>query len=398
MRLEILIENEEPRIFPLNKPKILLGSHESCDICISGSSVSRKHLAILVEGDTYFVTDQGSTNGSFMNEERLVPGKKVEFTSFFPIRLGDNMLVSLLSDDDAANQVSSSFELPSLNEMGTKISSTPSEPTRAIPLSDLLGAKTEKLIEKRAQTTIKRKAAIKPQPKKELKDNERMLGTKVLGLLIILGAVFWQFFINRPEEPVAVVENKTIKKEKVIQVAPPSPQFALVDKDYLVPKSKYVEIKQNINCTTDIEKYFCQSVPRVSATVQVGSKVYVFIEGNEFYEIAKKLMWETGLQDHDRVELSFRDKFRQQLMFVAFLQYFFKAFPKDFNASQVQGLDLIFVMNINFDAKTSDFATVAIVPEVLIQLLTKLEVGSFETAKKYGIGTLEKFNDYFLFY
>jgi hypothetical protein len=85
-------------------------------------------------------------------------------------------------------------------------------------------------------------------------------------------------------------------------------------------------------------------------------------------------------------------------MFVAFLQYFFKAFPKDFNASQVQGLDLIFVMNINFDAKTSDFATVAIVPEVLIQLLTKLEVGSFETAKKYGIGTLEKFNDYFLFY
>ena len=360
--------------------------------------MSRKHLAILVEGDTYFVTDQGSTNGSFMNEERLVPGKKVEFTSFFPIRLGDNMLVSLLSDDDAANQVSSSFELPSLNEMGTKISSTSSEPTRAIPLSDLLGAKTEKLIEKRAQTTIKRKAAIKPQPKKELKDNERMLGTKVLGLLIILGAVFWQFFINRPEEPVAVVENKTIKKEKVIQVAPPSPQFALVDKDYLVPKSKYVEIKQNINCTTDIEKYFCQSVPRVSATVQVGSKVYVFIEGNEFYEIAKKLMWETGLQDHDRVELSFRDKFRQQLMFVAFLQYFFKAFPKDFNASQVQGLDLIFVMNINFDAKTSDFATVAIVPEVLIQLLTKLEVGSFETAKKYGIGTLEKFNDYFLFY
>jgi pSer/pThr/pTyr-binding forkhead associated (FHA) protein len=398
MRLEILIENEEPRIFPLNKPKILLGSHESCDICITGSSVSRKHLSILVEGDSYFVTDQGSTNGSFMNEERLVPGQKVEFTSFFPVRLGDNILVSLLSDDDAAAQISSSFELSSLNEMAVKTSTTSSESTRAIPLSDLQGAKTEKLIEKRAQTTIKRKSAIKPTPKKELKDNERMLGAKVLGLLIILAASFWQFYFNTPDESVAVVENKTIKKKEVVQVVPPSPQFALVDENYLVPKSKYVEIKQNISCTTEIEKYFCQSAPRVSATVQVGSKVYVFFEGSEFYEIAKKLMWETGLQDHDRVEASFRDKFRQQLMFVAFLQYFFKAFPKDFNASQFQGLDLIFVMNVNFDAKTSDFATVAIVPEVLMQLLTKLEVGAFDTAKKYGVGTLDKFNDYFLFY
>ncbi len=398
MRLEILIDNEEPRIFPLNKPKILLGSQENCDICISGASVSRKHLAILVEGDSFFVIDQGSTNGSFMNEERMVPGKKVEFTSFFPIRLGDNILLSLLSDEDAANQLASSFETLNIKEDASKKSSSSAEPTKSIPLSDLQSAKTDKLLEKRTQASIKRKEQPKALPKNELKDTERMLGAKVIGLLILLGAGYWQFFMNQPDVAATNLQSTTVEKKDVAPIEPPKPQFALVDKSFLAPKSKYADIKQNMNCSTETEKYFCQTLPKVSGAVQVGAKMYVFFEGNDFYEMAIKEMLGEGVQEPEGVTPEYREKFRKDLMYVAFLQFFFKSFPKDFDFEQAKNLDLIFVMNINFDGGTSDNATVAIVPETLKHLLIKIDSRAFEAAKKYGVATLDNFKEYFHFF
>jgi pSer/pThr/pTyr-binding forkhead associated (FHA) protein len=398
MRLEILIDNEEPRIFPLNKPKILLGSHENCDICISGASVSRKHLAILVEGDSFFVIDQGSTNGSFMNEERMVPGKKVEFTSFFPIRLGNNILLSLLSDEDAANQLASSFESLNIKEDASKNSLSSTETTRSIALSDLQSVTTDKLYEKRAQASIKRKGQPKALPKNELKDTERMLGAKVLGLVILLGAGYWQFFINQPDVAVKNIEKTSTKTKEVAPVEPPKPQFALVDKSFLAPKSKYVDIKQNMNCSTETEKYFCQTLPKVSGAVQVGAKMYVFFEGNDFYQMAKNEMLGEGVREPDGVTPEYREKLRKNLMYMAYLQYFFKAFPKDFDFEQAKNLDLIFVMNINFNGGASDNATLAIVPETLKLLLMKIDSRTFEVAKKYGVAALDNFKEYFHFF
>ena len=103
MRLEVLVVNGDVQVFPLNRPKIIIGSGESSDIVLKTEGVSRKHVFVLVEDDQYYVVDQGSTNGTFINEERLQPGKKVEFTSFFPVRLGENVLLTLLSDDESSS-------------------------------------------------------------------------------------------------------------------------------------------------------------------------------------------------------------------------------------------------------------------------------------------------------
>jgi pSer/pThr/pTyr-binding forkhead associated (FHA) protein len=68
MRIEILVDgSEEPQIYPINKQKLVLGSGETCDVIIPSEQISRKHLIIAAEGDSYFVIDQGSTNGSFIN-------------------------------------------------------------------------------------------------------------------------------------------------------------------------------------------------------------------------------------------------------------------------------------------------------------------------------------------
>src|SRR5690606_19797388 len=110
MRLEILVGSDDPIIYPINSAKMTLGSAETCDVIISAEGISRRHLTVIAEDDQYFVIDQGSTNGSFINEERLVPGRRVEFTSFFPVRLGDNTLLSLISDDE--NELREPLVLP----------------------------------------------------------------------------------------------------------------------------------------------------------------------------------------------------------------------------------------------------------------------------------------------
>src|SRR5665647_2055045 len=109
MRIEILLGSDDPIIYPLNKPKLIIGSDPACDIVIPGVSVSRKHLVIETERDTFYAIDQGSSNGSYLNEERLVPGRKVEFTSFFPIRLGDNILITLLSNEESENSLNANI-------------------------------------------------------------------------------------------------------------------------------------------------------------------------------------------------------------------------------------------------------------------------------------------------
>ena len=53
--------------FILNEGENTLGRSHECDIAISADGVSKKHLQITVNGDTAFVEDLGSANGTIVN-------------------------------------------------------------------------------------------------------------------------------------------------------------------------------------------------------------------------------------------------------------------------------------------------------------------------------------------
>ena len=50
---------------------LLIGRGDDCDIRLSDHSVSRKHALIEPSTDGYFVSDQHSTNGTFVNDKQL---------------------------------------------------------------------------------------------------------------------------------------------------------------------------------------------------------------------------------------------------------------------------------------------------------------------------------------
>jgi pSer/pThr/pTyr-binding forkhead associated (FHA) protein len=333
MRLEVLVENGDVQVFPLNRPKIYLGSGENCEIIISSQGVSRKHVCIVTENDQYYVVDQGSTNGSFINEERLVPGKKVEFTSFFPVRLGENVLLTLLSDEDVETS-----ELSEYNQK--KEATSPSikvkednDSTRSISLKDLQQVKTQKLVEKRIELektkTIKKKAPLKAPAKN---DESRMGMVKILAALIILGAGYLNFFHFKSEENTEAVTQvgKIVKPTKEF-IEANQPKSFLVPESDLVPHNKLLQLLSDIRCVNELEKYLCDNIRNANVNpwgvIQVKLNFNILIDGTPYIDEARKFLYHlpANATEADRIQ---QEKDLREIAMAAFLVY---GLPKDLN-------------------------------------------------------------------
>ena len=70
------------QIYPLEKSEMVIGRDLGNDIVISDSEVSRRHSRIFKQGNNYVIEDLGSTNGTFVNGQRL--------TGSYVLRPGEN--------------------------------------------------------------------------------------------------------------------------------------------------------------------------------------------------------------------------------------------------------------------------------------------------------------------
>lgn len=65
-----------------DRPKTV-GRASSCDLVLADNSVSRRHAMLVRDGDRYFLTDLGSTNGTYLNgrcirQAEVVPGDHLQ--------------------------------------------------------------------------------------------------------------------------------------------------------------------------------------------------------------------------------------------------------------------------------------------------------------------------------
>ncbi|NOX54985.1 MAG: SpoIIE family protein phosphatase [Planctomycetes bacterium] len=67
----VLLQKGEATRYELNQNEVLLGRHPDCDIQLGSNTVSRRHARVLCEGDTYYLEDLGSGNGTFVNGKRI---------------------------------------------------------------------------------------------------------------------------------------------------------------------------------------------------------------------------------------------------------------------------------------------------------------------------------------
>jgi hypothetical protein len=79
------------KIFILNSPRTVVGrltSQNKPDIELSADVISRQHVEILQQDDRYWMKDLGSTNGTVLNDDRIIPGNLYELKHNSRIGLG----------------------------------------------------------------------------------------------------------------------------------------------------------------------------------------------------------------------------------------------------------------------------------------------------------------------
>jgi serine phosphatase RsbU (regulator of sigma subunit)/pSer/pThr/pTyr-binding forkhead associated (FHA) protein len=79
---------EAGRSFPLQNGRTTLGRNADCNIQLTGKQVSRHHAHVFLKEDQYYLQDLGSSNGTFVNNERLPANVPQAITERDAIQIG----------------------------------------------------------------------------------------------------------------------------------------------------------------------------------------------------------------------------------------------------------------------------------------------------------------------
>ena len=390
MRIEVLINQVESHLYPLSQPRIMIGSSRSCDIVLTAEGVSRKHLLVICEDDNYFVIDQGSTNGSFINEERLTPGKKVPFTSFFPVRLSESIFLTLLSDDATRGQ-----SIETLNVVkGESSYPSLSKKDHSKTFKTVSSAKPSKAAQTKKEVDEKRRN--RPKAKNKSEAESKLFFSLIIAALIIVVAAYIELSdeeANTSLTTTAPVENPVVPKP----LRDVQEKIALITPEEATSISDLNSLINELKCISDNERLLCEAIPTTSSkglgVTQIGTTLNVFVdadslleksleyfappnEGSPHYEVYKKQrnIILVGLLLKDGIELDLSDE-------------------------RLKDFKLVFGIFTKEDNKRELLIAFAGYPESIQKLREKLSDPLFESIKQFGLkNKLDVLKSYILLY
>lgn len=69
--LVIIRGTPQGKRFNLKEPKLIIGRDKLADIQITDPNISRKHALVHRQGDSYYIADYGSRNGTYLNDQKI---------------------------------------------------------------------------------------------------------------------------------------------------------------------------------------------------------------------------------------------------------------------------------------------------------------------------------------
>lgn len=88
MRLSVQIEFDKTLDLETNKTSVVVGRSPQSDLVIPHDGISRSHCKIEIHKGMYYITDLGSSNGVFLDGQRLAPETRTAFLNSQQLRLG----------------------------------------------------------------------------------------------------------------------------------------------------------------------------------------------------------------------------------------------------------------------------------------------------------------------
>lgn len=111
-------------VFPLSAEEIIIGREQGCEIRIEAPGVSRRHARLLRQGDAYLLEDLASTNGVFINDQRLSAPQRLKHAD--RVRLGQTVTLDYAAPLPPAG--ATLFEAPALRPDQTALEGPPARP------------------------------------------------------------------------------------------------------------------------------------------------------------------------------------------------------------------------------------------------------------------------------
>ena len=108
----VLLLATEKKVFGFNLLetfRVAIGRHDSNDLAFNSRNVSNYHAEILIEGDDIVLHDLGSTNGSFVNEDRV---KRRKLRHGDRVRIGNHEITVRLANGNGAPKEPVLAEVP----------------------------------------------------------------------------------------------------------------------------------------------------------------------------------------------------------------------------------------------------------------------------------------------
>jgi pSer/pThr/pTyr-binding forkhead associated (FHA) protein len=212
--LEVVFSEKFLAYYELTPGKFTIGSSPEVEIAVEGSGLSRRHGLISFDGTNVLYVDQESTNGSFIFDDKLTPGKKYELNSITPVRLGLDVSIRLV---DTLPKGAKSLKISSPKAKATPTKEA-AQPTKIISLNDLQSS-THK---PKSQTEIlKVRQSLKTAPKRRETSISRFL-ILLISLTAATAFGFWYLFIQQKKSPETPKTTET-QPQVVIEPEPLEP-------------------------------------------------------------------------------------------------------------------------------------------------------------------------------
>ena len=161
------------KTFPIEQEELLLGRDLANDIAISDPEVSRRHARFFMQNDNVLVEDLGSTNGTFLNGERI--------SSLQQLRPGDVITLG--------ESIVLVFETAGYDPDATVVS-TRREPTvQRAPEPQAFQAPPDQAAYQQPQPSPQTPAAHPPQPAQKRAAREKKGGFPAWLLILIIAIV-----------------------------------------------------------------------------------------------------------------------------------------------------------------------------------------------------------------
>ena len=383
MYLEIVIESQKPLIYLLNKPEIYIGSLTTNDIVVGSTGISRKHVKILVQDKSFFIIDQGSTNGTYINNERIAPGKRFEFTPSESIRLGEHVFLNLTHE---RGELLSPLQDSSVPVRKVTIEN---EKTQVISLKALEAAKNKKLEKKRDD--LLNKKILEAKKLKEQKDSYKKIAKVLLIMFGIVVAIKYSGVFTSDKFNKKFFPKKELAKEIVFEGLEEEADFK-IQSNFLITKDEMLIHFATPKCLEVEESYFCNRIPSLkeapSGVLKVDQNLIMFVDEKEWTGQTMKLL-NSRIAAKTLFEESINEAFIGKLNFISFLKTFLNSLL-DASHQNSNFYIVFYKVKEGKPELTTFFATKGTIVPVLVTKYTEKSLKSIKDFSAYII-SLDKF-------